>query len=488
MAKSFFGSTATEEQYVANFYHVKKFGEDAFLVTTEHGSWALLSKKEFELLRLGRVQANPALFEELKKQGIILTTENIENVISDYRQKKSFLFRPPSLHIITPTLRCNLKCIYCHSRVCADQEKGYDMDKETAKKTVDFIMQTPLNELKIEFQGGDFLLNFEITEFIIDYALEKAKEKGKKVNFAMVSNLTLMNEKILESLSKRKIMGLATSLDGPKKVHDLNRRHLGGKGSYEDTVYWIKRIKSEWKYKFNLNALCTVTRHSFGHEKEIVDEYISLGFAGVWMRPLNNIGFAADAWQKIGYSPREFFSFWKKSFEYILEKNRAGENLIDYFALIFLKKILQKEDPHMVDIMSPCGAGISQLLYKYNGDIHTCDEGKIFSEFKLGNVRESKYEDIFRNETLIPMIDISSKKNYLCDNCAWDPYCGVCPIYSYAAQGSIVSILPLDDRCKVYGKIIEEIFRKILFSEEDRQVMLGWLESERLFKKEPESA
>jgi len=202
----------------------------------------------------------------------------------------------------------------------------------------------------------------------------------------------------------------------------------------------------------------------------------------MWLRPLNNIGYAGDVWDKIGYTMDEFFEFWKESLDYIIQKNmKEGEDRAEMMTLLFTKKILSMRDPKMLDIMSPCGAGIGQLLYKYNGDIHTCDEGKIFDEFKLGNVFEDSYSDILSNEKVISMIDVSSKQNYLCNNCEWEAFCGVCPVYTYASQGSIVSKLSMDDKCELYGRITEKIFEKILYSKEDREVLSTWYKEDKVF-------
>ncbi len=482
MVKSFFNATFSEDSYILNNYNVHKFDDDNYLITTEHGAWVLLSKEEYDLLRLHRLSEDPNLFSELKEKGIIITEDNVANIINDFRARYNFLFQGPSLHIVVPTLRCNQRCIYCHSRAEPESGKGFDMDHDTAKAVVDFIFKTPSPVVVIEFQGGDCLLNFEITEFIIDYAREKAKKAGKKVGFSLVTNLTKMDEDILKSLKKRRIMGLATSLDGPKEVHDKNRRYLGGEGTYDDVVYWIKRIKEEWHYDFNLNALCTISRYSLEYGKEIVDEYIRLGFDGVWLRFLNNIGFASVAWSKIGYAPEEYLEFYKKTLDYIVRKNaELSRPFSELLSVILLRKILSKRDPMFADIQSPCGAAIGQLLYKYNGDIHTCDEGKLFEEFKLGNVFTSQYEDIFKNENLLAMMDASSRKGYLCDNCPWNAYCGICPIYTYAAQGTIVSKLALDDRCKIMKGLFPHIFKTLIFDESYRKAYFQWLQHDKVF-------
>ena len=74
------------------------------------------------------------------------------------------------------------------------------MSKETAKKVVDTIFYTNSPSLTIEFQGGESLVNYEVVQYIVDYALIKASHLGKELAFSLVSNLTLMTEDKLSRL------------------------------------------------------------------------------------------------------------------------------------------------------------------------------------------------------------------------------------------------------------------------------------------------
>jgi His-Xaa-Ser system radical SAM maturase HxsB len=350
------------------------------------------------------------------------------------------------------------------------------MDEETAKRIVDFIFTSPSKSLVIEFQGGDCLLNFEIVKFIIEYAENAAKRKKKKIRFSLVTNLSLMNDEIIDFLKKHKVMGISTSFDGPKYIHDKNRKYLNGKGTYDDVVSWIRIIKTEFKKDFNLNALTTITKFSLHYPKEIVDEFVRLGFDSVWFRFLNNLGFAHPQLKKIGYSPEEYLKFWKRGFEYILEINSSGRRFQEIYAKIFLLKILNLPDPMFVDIQSPCGAAIGQLLYDHRGNIFTCDEAKILGEtFKLGNVKEDNLRDIINHPTTLSMMNVSSKLITLCDNCAFSPYCGICPINIYMSQNNIIPKLAKSFRCNVFKEMIKTLFEKILFSPRDRESLLNWL-------------
>ena len=477
MVMSFFPQTAIEK-YTVNKYNYFRFDKDKNLITTDHGAWCLVSDEELNLLRKLKVHEDTNLFHVLKDKGIVITEENFDKIVEMYRQRFHFLFRGPTLHIIVPTFRCNQQCVYCHSVPKHPEAKGFDMDEDTAKAVVDFIFTSPADLLAIEFQGGEPLFNFDIIKFVIEYAEKKAIERHKKIRFNLVTNLTMMTEEKLNFLKEHKIMGLSTSLDGPKEVHDANRKYIDGKGSYDDVVYWIKRIRNEFRKNFNLNALTTITKFSLSYPKEIPDELMRLGFNGVWLRFLNNLGFAHSTWEKIGYTPEEYINFWNSSLSHIMKINSTGRQFLEVFTTIFSRKILNKLDPMFVDLQSPCGAAIGQLLYDHKGDIFTCDEAKVLGDlFELGNVKTHNLLDVIDNPITLSMINVSSKLSTLCDACVWSPYCGICPVGTYMSQGTIVPKLSMDFRCMVFKKIIKTIFEKILFSKNDREILLKWVNS-----------
>ncbi len=462
------------EPYINNKFNNFKFDEDHILITTDHASWVVLTNEEYKLLRLEKLNEDTNLFNTLEDKGIIITEKNINKVIKDFRERYHFLFKGPTLHIIVPTFRCNMKCIYCHSSVKSPKEKKYDMDEDTARAIVDFIFKSPSDNLVIEFQGGECLLNFDVVKMIVEYAEKISKKVNKKVLFNLVTNLSLMTEEILEFLIEHNIMGLATSLDGPEELHNKNRKYLSGKGTYEEVVYWVKRIKTKYRKNFNLNALTTITRDSLSYPKEIPEELSKLGFDGVWLRFMNNLGFAKQQWKKIGYTPKEYLKFWKESSDYIIKINKE-KPFLEIMTTLLLKKILNKKDPMFVDIQSPCGAAITQMLYSYKGDIFPCDESKIYPIFKLGNVKESKYNEIFRHKTTTTMIDMSSKYATLCDACPWSPFCGICLVNIYKTTGTIIPKLAENFRCNIFKEMHKTIFKNLIFSEEHRKIYMNWL-------------
>jgi len=464
-------------KYTTNRYRFKEFGKK-FLITTDLGSWCFLDKRDFELLSKEKIKEKTGLFNLLEEKGVILTEKNKGKIVEKIRKKYSFLGQGTSLHIIIPTLRCNMKCVYCHASSKSLNAKGCDMNKKTAKKVVDFIFQSPSFCITIEFQGGEPLLRFDIIKYIIEYSKQLNQIYKKNLLFAVVSNFTLMDEEKLDYLIKNKV-GICTSLDGPSRLHNINRGFSKNK-SYFYVDKWLNRLHEEYK-KRNIDyprpaALITITKQSLPYWKEIVDNYVKLNLKDINLRFLNNLGDARPVWNTISYSTEEFINFWKKAMEYILKLNKKGIYIREWLAWIILRKLVNEEEPGYLEQRSPCGAVIGQLAYDYNGDIYSCDEARMIGEdlFKLGNVKKDNYNKILTSNQTCSIVAASINDTQICDGCVYKPYCGICPVCNYAEQGSVIANIPKTARCKIYNAQFDYIFKK-LQNPADKRVFMEWL-------------
>ena len=208
--------------YTINNYRFKKI-EDKYFITTDHGSYCVISEKEFKKLKQNKIDEE--LRKKLEEKEIILNEQNINEAVRLIKNRNEFLFAGTSLHIIVVTLRCDMNCIYCHASSKPKEAKNYDMDKEIAKKTVDFIFQTPSKGITIEFQGGEPLLNWDVVKYAIEYANEKNKQAKKDMMITIVTNLTEMDEDKMKYIIDNEI-DVCTSLDGPMELHDYNRKFI----------------------------------------------------------------------------------------------------------------------------------------------------------------------------------------------------------------------------------------------------------------------
>lgn len=458
MPVSFFDS---EKKYLRLNYRFKKLG-DGFLVTNDFGSWVFLDKEEFDKFKKDNLDSD--FFNFLKDKGFIIDRENVDEIVDSYKKKFNYLSLGTNRHIIVLTLRCNHNCSYCHACSKSVNEKEFDMDYDTARKTIEFILQSKAKDIIIEFQGGEPLLNFDVLRFIVNYSKELNKKYEKNLSFELVSNLSLIDDIILEFLIQNNV-SISTSLDGIKEVHNKHRDN-----SYDSTINGIKKIQS----KYGLNAMLLIGKSSLGHEKEIVDEYIKNNLGLIWAKPINRLGRALENWDKIGVSDEEFFNFWKNSLEYIVELNKKGKNIKEYGTIILLNKILTKQGFNFTELQSPCGAIFGQLLYNYNGKIYSCDEGKLFDIFNIGTVDE-KYEDLIKKDDCSALVESTLNDNHsLCQKCAYKPYCGICVVCNYQETNDLRGNLP-DFRCKIFMRQFDYMFDKIINDKEFRDVVMRWI-------------
>jgi radical SAM protein with 4Fe4S-binding SPASM domain len=211
-------------------------------------------------------------------------------------------------------------------------------------------------------------------------------------------------------------------------------------------------------------GLLTVTHSHLAHPREIVDEYVRLGLNSIFIRPLSVFGFAEDALETLHYSAEQFVSFYKGAMDYILSLNTSGVRFTERYAQILLHSILTPFSSSFVDLSSPCGAGIGQVVYNYAGSVFTCDEGRMLGEmgddsFRLGNVNQDNYEDIFLSDKL-RIICMSSCNECLpgCSDCVYQPYCGTCPVYNHHTQGSIFGNFSTNERCRLHEELFDYLF------------------------------
>jgi len=462
--------------YIPFNYNSRKIGNEN-IVVAEHGQWAILDDKELDLLENGTIEPRSSLFKLLEEKGIILTLKNKSLIEDYYRQRLNFLFHGTSLHIIVLTNRCTHKCIYCHASAKGSNCSEFDMSIETAKKTVDFIFQSPSHAITIEFQGGEPLLNFDVLKFVVEYAKEKNKREKKDLRITIVTNLQLMDNEKLDFLLKNNV-SICTSLDGPEEIHNHNRIPEDRSfNSYKNVVKWIKIIQKrcrEEKKKWTISALITITKKSLEKPREIVDEYVNLGLKQLHIRPINFLGFSDENRKKIGYSAEEFIKFWKDCADYIIELNKKGIFLRERTISTIISKIFGKTDPGFLDMRSPCGACIGQLAYNYDGNIYSCDEARTLKEdvFSIGNVSQ-KYSEVLGCDKTCAIIS-SSINDASCSECAWKPYCGLCPVDTFAQTNSLIPFLGNDFRCKLNNFQFEYVFRKIMEKEFQEKIVKKW--------------
>lgn len=133
------------------------------------------------------------------------------------------------------TEKCNLNCTYCYE----GGKRSLNMTEEVVENTISFIHENMDSNgyNLINFHGGEPLIAIETILKIVS-----ACNNIGGFNYSLTTNGTLLSEPVLDKLKDNRIF-ISLSLDGTKKVHDLNRKKHDGTGTYDIVVNSMKLLQ-----------------------------------------------------------------------------------------------------------------------------------------------------------------------------------------------------------------------------------------------------
>jgi His-Xaa-Ser system radical SAM maturase HxsB len=351
------------------------------------------------------------------------------------------------------------------------------MSREHAEKALSLAFRSPSGSLKIEFQGGEPLLNFDLVRYVVERAESINSALGKRLQFVIATNLSRLSDEILVFCRAHTIF-LSTSLDGPADLHDAQRPTRAG-GSHHRTVDAIRRAR-ETLGENSVAALMTTTPASLARVEEIIDEYVRHQFHSIFLRSISPYGFAVRSLVR-KYGVEDWVRFYKTGLAHILRINEAGYRLREEFTAILLQKMFSPSGTGYVDLQSPAGIGVGAIVYNYDGSVYASDEGRMLAEmgdhsFRLGHLDTDTYESIMTSDALLSVLDATMLEGApMCSDCAFLPYCGADPVFHKATQGEVLGHKAFSDFCKKQMGILRHLIATLEGNRAARDILLSWV-------------
>lgn len=257
------------------------------------------------------------------------------------------------------TNRCNMRCRYCN----IPNTKAKELTTQQIVRTIDNFAK--LGTQVIALTGGEPLLRPD-TDKIIDYC----KKKGiyVKVN----SNGKLV-KRMIKKIKNADVLQL--SLDGPKKIHDLQR----GKGSFENVIEAVNIAKeSGMKVYFNT----TITKFNVKHLEYIYEKSRELKVP-VSFQPVTDIFFGAKSINRI-YPEKEEF---RRAIKRLADEKKSNPYILNsYTSLAYLLGW-----PHGAKI--DCFAGRINYRIASDGTILPCN--RTMDKVSRYNCLNSDFDSVF---------------------------------------------------------------------------------------------
>lgn len=452
-----------------------------YVAVNEVGEWQTLARPELDTLVRKTLSPESPLYLSLKSKHFLEDQDSdvaIDLLTLKRRTKQARIPQFTGLHMFVVTLRCNHSCRYCQVSRQSEDRSAFDMTSPMADKGLDFTFQSPSRAIKIEFQGGEPLLNFDLIKYIVLEAKKRNKTENRNLAFVIATNLSVLSDDILDFCRTHKVM-LSTSLDGPEDLHNANRPNVDN-NSYKITIDGINKARGALGID-QLSALMTTTSLSLPRVTDIIDEYLRQGFRGIFLRNLSPYGFAIKTKVFDGYSSDEWLNFYRTGLDYILELNKQGLRFTEFFTGLVLGKMLTPYGTGFVNLQSPAGLGISAVIFNYNGEVYPSDEARMKAEmgdkvFCMGNLLTNTYEEMMLSPSLLnPLSDSISETVPMCEECAFLPYCGADPDYHYATQKDFVGHKALSGFCRKNMEVFRYIIKKMEDDPEARAILESWV-------------
>lgn len=288
---------------------------------------------------------------------------------------------PLSTLVLNVNTGCNLSCTYCYKEDLQTPSRGEKMDFGVASQSVDLLLRQcgTRDRTSIVFFGGEPLTNMPLIRQVVEYAERRAGEQDKQVDFSLTTNATLLTAELIRYFEDHRF-GISISMDGPKIIHDRNRRSVGGKGTYDLVARKARMLLERYRAK-PVGARVTLT--SGTTEVEAIHAHLrgDMGFHEVGYAPVTSSNIAAHA---LSAADLELVhdGFERLGWQYLEHALRGANSGFSNMHQLMT-------DLHEGRRKSlPCGAGVGLLAVDRKGGLNLCHRFTGSSLPLFGNVAD----------------------------------------------------------------------------------------------------
>ncbi len=260
---------------------------------------------------------------------------------------------------------CNLSCTYCYKEDLATPAHGRKMACDTAIKAIEMLLRESPDQPRynVVFFGGEPLTHMDLIRDLVAYCEARFARHGAKVDFTLTTNATLLNESVVDWFNAHRF-GLTVSMDGPRAMHDRNRRTIGGHGTYDIVRRKVEMLLARYTAR---PVGCRVTLTRGATDVEDIFDHLQgeLGFHEVGFGPVTSGDIAA--FNLPADELAAVFAGLKRLGRRYLAHALEGRN-VGFGNMHQLLTDMHEGNKKQL----PCGAGVGLLAVDGDGGLNLC--------------------------------------------------------------------------------------------------------------------
>jgi MoaA/NifB/PqqE/SkfB family radical SAM enzyme len=286
----------------------------------------------------------------------------IQGILESANKRDAFQnkygFRPPFTMVISPTMRCNLRCKGCYAGLYP-QKEGLELS----------LLDRIMNEAKeigihfIAFSGGEPLTRKD--------DLFTLMERHSDMYFMFYTNGTLIDKEVAKRLRTLGNAGAMISMEGFREATDSRR----GPGTFDRIMSAMDALRDEG---VGFGASLTITRQNAYSllTDEFVDFLIQRGVLVVWL----------FLFMPVGKDPDVSLMPTPEQREFIRQRDKAIRASKPIFIADFWND---------APSVGGCIAGGRQYLHiNANADVEPC----VFTHFSVDNIRDKSLVQVLNSQ------------------------------------------------------------------------------------------
>lgn len=461
----------SKETYVydVNSNHILRISEKVGRILENWDFESKLIQNENIVKFIYRVQEENKLLQSHRPKKAIPSL-----IIDDLNGKDLSTFSQIILNI---TDSCNMRCKYCiYSGSYEGRRKhsSKNMSWHTARNAINLLARCSKDSdemLILGFYGGEPLLRFDFICRCVEYANLLFGDHPH--SFAITTNGTLLTETIIDYLVANKFV-ITISIDGPKEIHDKNRRFINDSGTFEDVSKNLEklRIRCGDDYFRDFVSLSAVLTPPY--DFLLLNDFFTKFHTSL---RLSTQEYRSDLYPDTGtHQARGWENLAKTMKDYCLNRNEKDDFRLEGLNMPYdlfgraLKKIHNRPfDQPIGDsqrVLGLCQPGKARAFVSSDGNIYICEKVDGNKNALIGTV-----ENGINADSILKIVENVSQLDFSqCNDCWVMRFCNVC--FAHILSGNPAEKWKLscdglrnsyEAALKLYCEIMEEDERALDF-------------------------